>query len=115
MFCLLMNESQFLLLAAYLKLENVNDIILVHSSPINRDSSMFQLVRRHLDWAKVGMLHTFSGPVQETIFRGSMVATQIDTKISPSVGSSPSVGNSTAAIVSPPGVLTVHPYIDYTL
>lgn len=52
-FCLLMNEAQFLLIAAFLKLENVNDIVLVHSTPINRESSLFNLVKQHLDWRKV--------------------------------------------------------------
>lgn len=79
-FCLLMNETQFLLIAAYLKLENVNDIILIHSSPINRESTLFNLVRRHLDWRKVGMLHTFNSATQDCIFRESLVSPQSDAK-----------------------------------
>lgn len=72
-FCLLMNEAQFLLIAAFLKLENINDIILVHSTPINRESSLFNLVRQHLDWQKVGILHTFNRTVKNSIFRESFI------------------------------------------
>ena len=72
-FVLLMNEAQFLLIAAYLKLENVNDIVLVHSSPINRESSLFHLVKQHLDWRKVGVLHTFNAAIQDKILKDSFV------------------------------------------
>jgi len=86
-FCLLMNETQFLLIAAYLKLENVNDIILVHSSPISSESTLFNLVKRHIDWRKVGMLHTFNGVMQDSIFRESLVSPQTEAKVTSVTGS----------------------------